>query len=64
MDVQQLPSIESEFASTEEADAYGVWLRAKVAESLADSRPTAPHDQVMADVQAIIDGKRPVDAAR
>jgi DNA-damage-inducible protein J len=32
-------------------------LRAKVQEALDDPRPPIPHDHVMAEVQAIIDGK-------
>lgn len=50
--------IESEFASTEEAEAYDVWFRAKVERSLADPHPTIPHDQVMAEMKAIIDKHR------
>ncbi|MDO9587775.1 MAG: hypothetical protein Q8R45_13560 [Brevundimonas sp.] len=53
-----LDPIESEFASTEEAEAYDVWFRAKVARSLADTRPPIPHDEAMAHVKAIIDRKR------
>lgn len=52
-----LSPIESEFASTEEAEAYDVWFRAKVREALDDPRPGIPHEQVMAEMQSIIDGK-------
>ena len=52
-----LDPIESEFASTEEAEAYDVWFRAKVREALDDPRPGVPHEQVMAEMQAIIEGK-------
>ncbi|MFA4894223.1 hypothetical protein [Brevundimonas sp.] len=52
-----LSPIESEFASTEEAEAHDAWFRAKVREALDDPRPGIPHDQVMAEMQAIIDGK-------
>lgn len=52
----QTPSlIASEFATAEEAEAYGRWLRAKVQASLADTRPTIAHDQVMAEMDAIIE---------
>jgi hypothetical protein len=51
----KLSPIESEFASTEEAEAYEIWFRAKVKESLADSRPNTPHAEVMAELDAIID---------
>lgn len=53
-----LSPIESEFASTEEAEAYDVWFRAKVEKSPADTRPPVPHDEAMAHVKAIIDRKR------
>lgn len=49
-----LSPIESEFSSTEEAEAYEHWLRTKVAASLADPRPHLPHDAVMAEVEAIL----------
>ncbi len=57
-----LDPIESEFASTEEAEAYDVWFRAKVREALDDPRPGIPHEQVMAEMQAIIDGKAKPEA--
>ena len=44
----------SEFGSAEEEAAYLEWLKKKVEESLADPRPPVPHDQVMAEVRAII----------
>jgi len=57
-----LDPIESEFASTEEAEAYDAWFRAKVREALDDPRPGIPHEQVMAEMQAIIDGKAKPEA--
>ncbi|MES2860670.1 MAG: stability determinant [Pseudomonadota bacterium] len=51
-----LSPIESEFASTEEAEAYDVWFRAKVQDALADTRPDVPHDEVVARVKAKIRG--------
>lgn len=36
----------SEFETTEQEASYAVWLRAKVAASLADPRPSIPHDEV------------------
>lgn len=53
-----LSPIESEFATTEEAEAYDVWFRRKVETSLADPRPAIPHDQVMAEMRALIDSHR------
>lgn len=59
-----LSPIESEFATVEEAEAYERWFRAKVQESLDDNSPLIPHDQVMAEMQALIDTKRREHAAR
>lgn len=47
--------ITSEFGSAEEETAYLAWLKAKVEKSLACDKPPIPHDQVMAEMQAIID---------
>jgi hypothetical protein len=47
-----LSPIESEFASTEEAEAYDVWFRAKVQEALANPGPDIPHDEVVARIKA------------
>ena len=49
----------SEFETEEEAAAYDAWLRAKVTASLADPRPPIPHDEAMAEVQKIIDARKP-----
>lgn len=54
----KLSPIESEFATTEEAEAHDAWVRVKVRESLANPGPGVPHDEVMARTQAIIDGHR------
>jgi hypothetical protein len=51
----QLTPIESEFATEEEAEAYDVWFRAKVAASLADTRPLVDHQIVMAELDDILD---------
>ncbi|WIW89009.1 stability determinant [Sphingobium sp. V4] len=51
--MSQLTPIESEFATTEEAEAYDAWLRSEIKASLADPRPSIPHDQVMAELRAI-----------
>lgn len=45
----------SEFGSAEEEAAYLEWLKKKVEASLNDGKPTVPHDEVMAEMQAIID---------
>lgn len=54
----KLDPIVSEFATTEEAEAYDVWFRKKVREALDDPRPGIPHDQVMAEMQAILQNHR------
>jgi hypothetical protein len=53
-----LDPIESEFASTEEAEAYDIWFRAKVERSLANPGPGIPHDEVMARMRTVIDKHR------
>ncbi len=46
--------IVSEFETEEQAADYDRWFRAKVQESIDDPRPSIPHDQVMAEMEAII----------
>ncbi|KZM47478.1 type II toxin-antitoxin system RelB/DinJ family antitoxin [Labrenzia sp. OB1] len=43
---------------TADPDAYDAWFRSKVQEALADPRKPTPHDQVMQEARAMIDGKR------
>ena len=43
---------------TIDPEAHDAWFRAKVGEALDDPRPTVPHEQVMTEAQALIDGKR------
>lgn len=45
----------SEFDSAEQEADYAAWLEAKVAASLADTRPAVPHDEVMAEMDALIE---------
>lgn len=60
-----LSPIESEFATTEEAEAYELWFRAKVQASRDDPRPSIPHDAVMAEMRQLLEDKRKdQDAAR
>lgn len=40
------------------AHAYDQWFRAQVQDAIDDPRPSIPHDQVMADVRALIERKR------
>jgi DNA-damage-inducible protein J len=39
-------------------EAYDAWFRAKIREALDDERPPVPHQHVMDEAQALIDGKR------
>ena len=43
---------------TADPEAHDAWFRAKVREALDDPRPAVPHEQVMSETQALIDGKR------
>jgi len=47
--------IVSEFETPEQEASYLEWLKRKVAASLADPRPPVPHDEVMAEMRAIIE---------
>jgi len=48
----------SECATSNEAVAYDRWFRAKVRASLADPRPSVPHDEAMARLRATIEATR------
>jgi hypothetical protein len=56
--VKKLDPIISEFETQEEADAYDAWFREKVEAGIADPRSRVPHDQVMADLRAIIEAAK------
>lgn len=45
-----LSPLASEFASTEVAEAYDRWFRAKIAAVLASTGAKIPHDEAMAQV--------------
>lgn len=49
-----LSPIESEFGTQQEAQAHDAWFRSRVLESMADTRPAVPHDQIVAETEAII----------
>lgn len=44
----------SEFETQEQADSYDRWFRERIQRSLDDPRPPIPHDEVMAEMEAII----------
>jgi hypothetical protein len=53
-----LSPIVSEFETQEQADSYDRWFRAKVQAAMDDPRPSIPHDQAMAKVEALLEEKR------
>ena len=53
-----LSPIVSEFDTQEQADSYDHWFRAKVKAAMDDPRPSIPHDQAMAMLQAMLEEKR------
>lgn len=54
----KLDPIISEFDTSEEAEAYEAWFRAKVEASMASTAPRVPHDEVMAMACAVIEKHR------
>lgn len=57
----KLTPIESEFATTEEAEAHDAWFRAEVEAAMASHEADIPHDEAMARMQAIIDRRKKAD---
>ena len=51
-----LSPIVSEFETQEQADSYDRWFCEKVQRSLDNPGPGVPHDEVMAKMDAIIEG--------
>jgi hypothetical protein len=51
---KEFSPIVSEFESAEQEASHDAWFRSEVEASLADDSPTTPHDQVMAEMDAII----------
>lgn len=56
--MSSLSPIVSEFETTEQAVSYDLWFRAKVQDALESTKPRIPHDQVMAEMRALIESKR------
>ena len=54
----KLDPIVSEFETEEDAAAYDIWFRAQVEAGLKSTKPRIPHDQVVAETQAIIEKHR------
>lgn len=53
----------SEFETQEQADSYDRWFRERVQRSLDDPRPPIPHDDVMAEMRALLESKKRRHAA-
>ena len=49
-----LSPLVSEFETEEQATSYVAWVKVKVQASLEDPRPGIAHDQVMAEMEAIL----------
>ncbi len=49
-----LSPLVSEFETEEQETSYTTWLKAKIQASLSDQRQNIPHDEVMAEMDAII----------
>ncbi|OYU32430.1 MAG: stability determinant [Comamonadaceae bacterium PBBC2] len=49
-----LSPLVSEFETEAQETSHVAWVKAKVQASLDDTRPGIPHDQVMAEMEAII----------
>ncbi len=47
-----------DFESEEQAASYDRWFRAEVQKSLDDPRPNIPHEQVMAEIEALMERMR------
>ncbi len=58
-----LSPIVSEFETEEQESSYTKWLQQKTANSLNDTRPNIPHDQVIGKVRAMLDTKKKAHAA-
>jgi hypothetical protein len=54
----KLSPIVSEFETETEAANYDRWFRSEVEASLADTRPSLPHSEVMAEMDQIIAAAR------
>jgi hypothetical protein len=54
----------SEFESVEDAERYQKWFREEIEASLSDPAPSIPHDEVFAEMDALIAAKRKTRHAR
>jgi hypothetical protein len=54
----RLDPLVSEFETEQQAEQYDIWLRAKVQAAIQSNNPRVPHDQVMAQMHALLDAGR------
>ncbi|MDO6413734.1 stability determinant [Sphingomonas sp. BIUV-7] len=54
----RLTPIESEFATSEDAEAHDRWFREKVEVALASTAPPVAHDEVIAEARKIIEARK------
>ena len=47
----------SEFHTDDDAVSHDAWLRSKVQTAMNSTKPRIPHDQVMAEMRAMLDAK-------
>lgn len=50
--------IDPEFEPPNDPEAYDKWFRERVARSLADPRPSIPHEEVVAGTKTLLDSLR------
>ncbi|EGH13801.1 hypothetical protein PSCFBP3800_04317 [Pseudomonas syringae group genomosp. 3] len=53
----RISPIVSEFETEEQAASYDKWFRAQVQASINDPAANIPHDQVMAEMRALLESK-------
>ncbi|WP_440058309.1 type II toxin-antitoxin system RelB family antitoxin [Pseudomonas fragariae (ex Marin et al. 2024)] len=54
----RISPIVSEFETEEQTTRYDKWFRTQVQASINDQAPNIPHDQVMAEMQALLKSKQ------
>jgi len=55
LDPLAIDPLDSGFETEEQETGYNAWLIAKLTRSMADPRPRIAHDEVMAEMDALID---------
>lgn len=60
----KLDPIVYEFETLSDAEAYDVWFRQKVKQSLESTKPNLPHDQALATIDAELARRKAARAHR